>query len=254
MIPLILHHRVVDHFGKDSTVCAEEWHRDMNARLAYDFLLLVLLFILPLTFMAYCYIRISFSLWFIDSNVRTSISSSILNAARFSTISEDFPNEIRRYFSPNGRPVRVHYRKANDYLESDEQRPSLLSDRHRRHTTFVAEHRYARPSIAKGRRFSANDSIHTSQPVPAPMQVRGRAIPVRQRHSISQYTSGVLQSSFASIPGPTRLLNHSNKSTIDFEHASRFLQSRRRVVKLLVTLSKSLALCPADRQWHSFPF
>lgn len=246
MIPLILHHQVVDHVGIKSTVCAEEWRRNMNARLAYDVLLVILLFILPMTLMTYCYIRISFSLWFIDSNVRTSVTSSVLNAARFSTISEDFPNEIRRYFSPNSRPVRVHYRKASENFEADEQRPSLLYDRHRRHTTFVAEHHYTRASIVKGRRFSANDSIYTSQPVPTPMQVRGRTIPVRQRHSITQYTSGVLQSSFASTPRATRLLNHSNKSNIDFEHASRFLQSRRRVVKLLVTLSKYLALCTAN--------
>jgi hypothetical protein len=45
-----------------------------------------------------------------------------------------------------------------------------------------------------------------------------------------------------SLPGQNRIVNginnHQRRSIIDFEHASRFLQSRRRVVKLLITLGK----------------
>ncbi|CAF3618750.1 unnamed protein product [Rotaria socialis] len=95
MIPLILHHRIVDPFEIILTACAEDWDQNMNARLAYGFILLFVLFILPLTLMTYCYVHISFSLWFIDSNVQTPLSSTTTNAARCSTISEDFPIDIR---------------------------------------------------------------------------------------------------------------------------------------------------------------
>jgi hypothetical protein len=218
MIPLILYHRIVDPFDITLTACAEEWHQNMNARLVYDFILLFVLFILPLTLMTYCYIRISFSLWFIDSNVQSSISSSILNAARFSTISEDFPNEIRQ----NSRPFYIHYHKTNENTPS-EHRSLLISNRPRRNTILNDHHNSSNQIL---RRSSENDFTN---------HIQGRTIPTRQRHSITQHTSGCLRSSVLSLPTqtPTTL---QRRSIIDFEHASRFLQSRRRVVKLLITL------------------
>src|ERR1700722_14038154 len=118
MIPLIIHHRIIDPFDITLTACAEEWHRNMNARLVYDFILLFLLFLLPLTLMTYCYIRISFSLWFIDSNVQGSVSSSILNAARFSTISEDFLNDIQRNSTQKSRPFYSNKTNNNNQIRS----------------------------------------------------------------------------------------------------------------------------------------
>ncbi len=232
MIPLILHHRIVDPFDITLTACAEEWHRNMNARLIYDFILLFLLFILPLTLMTFCYIRISFSLWFIDSNVRTSVSSSIINAARFSTISEDFPNDIRRNKT---RPFYIHYHKTNDNrTRIDDYRSLLMMNRQQRNTISNDNSIYRHSTIL--RRFSENDYNHIQ------LNIQGRSIPIRQRHSISQYTSGLLRTSMTSLTGQNRILNdnnnHPRRSIIDFEHASRFLQSRRRVVKLLITLGR----------------
>ena len=244
MIPLILHHRIVDPFDITLTACAEEWHRNMNARLVYDFLLLFLLFILPLTLMTYCYIRISFSLWFIDSNVQTSVSSSIINAARFSTISEDFPNDIRRNLTAKNRPFYIHYHKTNETNPNrtpiiDDYRSLLMSSRQRRNT-LLSDNQIHRQSTSStmARRFSENDYNHIQ------LNIQGRTIPIRQRHSISQYTSGALRTSVTSLPSQNRILNgnnnnnHQRRSVIDFEHASRFLQSRRRVVKLLITLGR----------------
>ena len=244
MIPLSLHHRIVDPFDITLTACAEEWHRNMNARLVYDFILLLVLFILPLTLMTYCYIRISFALWFIDSNVRSSISSSILNAARFSTISEDMFNDTRANSLQKSRPIYMRYHRNTDFQRTrvnlDDHRALLLSNRQRRSTLLQEQQNYRRLSTGPMvlRRFSENDytlslNAHT------PVNTQGRAIPIRQRHSVTQYTSGALRSSISSIPCQNRLLNITNpqrRSIIDFEHASRFLHSRRRVVKLLITL------------------
>ncbi|CAF0902638.1 unnamed protein product [Adineta ricciae] len=244
MIPLSLHHRIVDPFDITLTACAEEWHRNMNARLVYDFILLLVLFILPLTLMTYCYIRISFALWFIDSNVRSSISSSILNAARFSTISEDMFNDTRANSLQKSRPIYMRYHRNTDFQRSrvnlDDYRALLVSNRQRRGTLLQEQQNYRRLSAGPMvlRRFSENDytlnlNAHT------PVNTQGRAIPIRQRHSVTQYTSGALRSSVSSIPCQNRLLNLTNpqrRSIIDFEHASRFLHSRRRVVKLLITL------------------
>jgi hypothetical protein len=232
MIPLILHHRIVDPFDITLTACAEEWQRNMNARLVYDFILLFLLFILPLTLMTYCYIRISFSLWFIDSNVRTSISSSILNAARFSTISEDFPNDIRRNSNQKTRPFYIHYHKINEHNQQPQIDDYRLLLMQRRNTILNNNNTYRNSSTAIARRFSENDYNHIQ------LNIQGRSIPIRQRHSISQYTSGMLRTSFISLPSQNRNNNHQRRSIIDFEHASRYLQSRRRVVKLLITLGK----------------
>jgi len=232
MIPLILHHRIVDPFDITLTACAEEWQRNMNARLVYDFVLLFLLFILPLTLMTYCYIRISFSLWFIDSNVHTSISSSILNAARFSTISEDFPYDIRRNSNQKTRPFYIHYHKTNEnsrYQPQIDDYRLLLTQR--RNTILNDINTYRHSSTAMARRFSENDYNHIQ------LNIQGRSIPIRQRHSISQYTSGIHRTSFTSLPSQNRN-NHQCRSIVDFEHASRFLQSRRRVVKLLITLGR----------------
>jgi hypothetical protein len=229
MIPLILHHRIVDPFDTKVPACAEEWQRNMNARLVYDFVLLFLLFILPLTLMTYCYIRISFSLWFIDSNVHTSISSSILNAARFSTISEDFPNDIRLNSKQKTRPFYIHYHKTNENTPS-EHRSLLISNNPRRNTILNDNNTNNHSTNLMSRRFSENDYTN---------HIQGRSIPIRQRHSITQYTSGILRSSMTSLPGQNRVLNgnnHQRRTIIDFEHASRFLQSRRRIVKLLITL------------------
>jgi hypothetical protein len=284
MIPLIVHHRIIDPFDITVTACAEEWHQNMNARLIYDFLLLFVLFILPLTLMTYCYIRISFSLWFIDSNARISLSSSsITNAARFSTISEDFPqidlNDIRRQSSQKNRPYYIHYHKTyeNDpkrkqlNQEEDEYRSlmntsvptkKITSNRPRRSTTIndikpksfsittttttaAAAHTACRRSSSLiGRRFGENGYVnnHLNQ------TQQGRQIPIRHRHSASPYTSGILRTSLTSLQSQNRILNSTNgnnnnninhhRSIVDVERASRFLQSRRRVVKLLITLGK----------------
>ncbi|UJR13978.1 hypothetical protein I4U23_000981 [Adineta vaga] len=244
MIPLSLHHRVVDPFDTTLPACAEDWHRNMNARLVYDFILLFLLFILPLTLMTYCYIRISFALWFIDSNVRPSLSTSILNAARFSTISEDFLNDIQANSLPKARSIYMHYHRNNDYSRNrqnpDDYRSLVVSNRQRRSTLLQENQNYRQLSTGPAmlRRFSENDStLNMNNPVR--LHIQGRPIPIRQRHSISQYTSGLLRSSISSIPGQNRLVNinnHRRRSVVDFEHASRFLHSRRRVVKLLITL------------------
>jgi hypothetical protein len=278
MIPLIVHHRIIDPLDITLRACAEEWHQNMNARLAYDFILLFLLFILPLTLMTYCYIRISFSLWFIDSNARISLSSSsIPNAARFSTISEDFPqidlNDIRRQSSQKNRPYYIHYHKTyeNDpkrkqqNQEQDEYRSlmnssaiKLTSNRPRRSTTIndikpksfsittmtTTGHTTCRRSSSLiGRRFGENcyGNNHLNQ-IP-----QGRQISIRHRHSTSPYTSGILRTSLTSLQSQNRILsstngnnnnnnNNNNRSIVDVERASRFLQSRRRVVKLLITL------------------
>ena len=247
MIPLILHHRIVDPFDITLTACAEEWHQNMNARLVYDFVLLLLLFLLPLTLMTYCYTRISFSLWFIDSNVRRSVSSSIINAARFSTISEDFPHDLRRISATKNRPVHMHYRKSIDKLPTrtahvDDSRSLLTSNRRRQHhhqrrNTLLSDNQTYRQTTSTSipRRFSENDYNHIQ------LNIQARPIPVRQRHSLSQYTSAALRTSVSSLPSQNRIVNGSNyqrRSVIDFEHASRFLQSRRRVVKLLITLGR----------------
>jgi hypothetical protein len=282
MIPLILHHRIIDPFDITLTACAEEWHQNMNARLAYDFILLFVLFILPLTLMTYCYIRISFSLWFIDSNARQSLSSSsVTNAARFSTVSEDFPqidfNDIRRQLSSQkNRPYYIHYHKTfennpkrkQQNQEQDEFRSlmnssgtKLTSNRPQRSTTIndikqksssitattvtTAPTTCRRSSSLIGRRVGENGFVSNQL-----NQIQqGKSIPARHRHSTSPYTSGILRTSSTSLQSQNRILsgtngnnnnnnNHHHRSTVDIERASRFLQSRRRVVKLLITLGK----------------
>ena len=245
MIPLILHHRIVDPFDITLTACAEEWQRNMNARLVYDFILLFVLFILPLTLMTYCYIRISFSLWFIDSNVQISSSSSIINAARFSTISEDFPKEIRQNSS---RPIYIHYHKTNDNGHSrqqlDDHRSLLISNRQRR--SSMLNNNNTNMYRNTQRRFSETDYMSNINHIQ--LHLQGRSIPIRQRHSVSQYTSGLLRSSVSSLPSQNRIINgtnHPRRSVVDFEHASRFLQSRRRVVKLLIILGNDYEILTA---------
>ncbi|CAF2417121.1 unnamed protein product [Rotaria sp. Silwood2] len=304
MIPLIVHHRIIDPFDTTLTACAEEWHQNMNARLVYDFILLFVLFIVPLTLMTYCYIRISFSLWFIDSNVRkplsASSSSTTTNTARFSAISEDFPpidiNEIRRQTSPKNRPYYIHYHKGyeNDSKRKQQQQQQkenqnkdeyrllvnlsgkkLISNRPVRSTTTndikpksfsittttitttvpttIARTTCRRSSSLIGRHFgentyTTNNHLNQSQ--------QARQISLRSRHSTSPHTSGILRSSFTSLQSQNRILgstirringnihsntntnnnNNKHRSTVDVEHASRFLKSRRRVVKLLITL------------------
>lgn len=117
MIPLIIYNRVVDPLNVNLTACSETWQHNMNARIAYDFLLLTILFVIPLTLMTYCYVRISLALWFIDSNVRQpmlSISSST-NSGRISTLSDDFPpfngNSNRFDSMKKHRPYYIHYHK-----------------------------------------------------------------------------------------------------------------------------------------------
>lgn len=279
MIPLIVHHRIIDPFDITLTACAEEWHQNMNARLAYDFILLFLLFILPLSLMTYCYIRISFSLWFIDSPACTSLSSSsITNGARFSNISEEFPqvdvNGIRRQSSLKHRPYYVHYHKTyeNDSKRKQQQAAAvqtkpeqeqemdeyqiLINSSHRpRRSTTINEIKPKSSSITTmmttapipcrrssslmDRRFGENGFIINQQ---------GRPIPVRHRQSTSPYTSGILRTSLTSLQSQNRILSgtngktHHHRSIVDVERASRFLQSRRRVVKLLITLGNLILL------------
>ncbi|CAF3324952.1 unnamed protein product [Rotaria socialis] len=300
MIPLIVHHRLIDPFDTMLTACAEEWHQNMNARLVYDFILLFLLFIIPLTLMTYCYIRISFSLWFVDSYFRkswSSSSSSTTNIARFSTISEDTPqvdmNDIRRSTSAKTRPYYIHYHKTyendfkrkqqqqNDQKNQDEYR-SLINSSGKKlisnsrpgrsktindikqksssvtattMTTTITGHTTCRRSSSLiGRHFGentyTNNNLNQSQ--------QGRQISAHHGKFSSLHTSGTLRSSFTYLPNHNRILgsvigringnnsnnsninnnnnNNSRRSTIDVERASRFLKSRRRVVKLLITL------------------
>ena len=234
MIPLILHHRIVDPFDTTLTACAEEWHRDMNARLIYDFILLVVLFILPLTLMTYCYIRISFSLWFIDSNIQTPLSSSISHIARYSTISEENPHEIKRKFSQASRPHLIQYQKANEPQASralDDSRSLFLLNHQRRNTMIHDQH----SSLFTPRRYSEADSISKANHIQ--LNIQARSSTSRPRRSISQYTSGLLQTSMTSLPGQHRI-TYQHRSLIDLEHTNRFLRSRRRVVKLLITLGR----------------
>ncbi|UJR33212.1 hypothetical protein I4U23_020667 [Adineta vaga] len=277
MIPLIVHHRIIDPFDITLTACAEEWQQNMNARLVYDFLLLFVLFILPLTLMAYCYVRISFSLWFIDSQARTS-SSSTTNAARYSTISEDFPqvdiNDIRRQSSQKNRPYYIHYHKKyeNDLLRKQINKPNdeyhslmntsgskLPSHRPPRSTTMddmkpkscsigtpttmntSGPHTFCRRSSSLiGRRFGENGFTHHHHHFNEIQQ--NKQVPTRHRQSTSPYTSGTLRTSLTSLQSQNRIIGNLNNNTnhhrtiVDVERASRFLQSRRRVVKLLITL------------------
>lgn len=291
MIPLIIHHKVVDPFDTMLTACAEEWHQNMNARLVYDFILLFLLFIVPLTLMTYCYIRISFSLWFVDSYIRNpmSSSSSTTNTAQFSTMSEDSPridtNNARWQNSPINRPYYVHYHKSydNDLKRKQQQNDSLNQDEYRllinssikkstlsqpvRSTTVndikpksfsitttnaTAQTTCRRSSSLIGRHFGEN--AYTNQHLNQSQQ--GRQVSIRQRHSSSPHTSGIHRSSFTSLPSQNRILgpnigringnnnsnnntnNNNRRSNTDVERVSRFLKSRRRVVKLLITLGK----------------
>lgn len=234
MVPLIVHHRIVDPLDITLTACAEEWHRDMNARLIYDFALLILIFILPLTLMTYCYIRISFSLWFVDSNIQTPLSSSTTHITRYSTISEENPNEIRRNFSQCSRPHLVQYQKNSDPYANqglEESRTLFLLNQQRRNTMCHDQG----SSLFAPRRHSEADSIAKTNQIQ--LHIQARSIPSRPRRSISQYTSGLLHSSASSLPGQNRVTHH-HRSLIDLEHSNRFLRSRRRVVKLLITLGK----------------
>lgn len=273
MIPLIVHHRIIDPLDITLIACAEEWHQNMNARLAYDFILLFVLFILPLSLMTYCYIRISFSLWFIDSPACTSLSSSSsTNGARFSNISDDFPqleiNDIRRQSSQKNRPYYIHYHKTyeNDPKrkqqqhqqdqepEVDEYQVLINSSNQPRRSTVINENKpksfsitttmttapiaCRRSSSLIGRRAGENGFVPTQQ---------GRPIPTRHRQSTSPYTSGILRTSLSSLQSQNRILSGTNgmnhhRSIADVERASRFLQSRRRVVKLLITLGKRISI------------
>lgn len=297
MIPLIVHHRIIDPFDTTFTACAEEWHQNMNARLVYDFVLLFVLFIAPLTLMTYCYIRISFSLWFIDTSFRKSISStSSSNTARFSTISEDIPhfdlNDIRRQISPKKRPYYIHYHKTFDNDPKRKQQEnhepneyhSLINSSEKKSislrpvrsttindikpklssatttttttTTTTAQTTCRRSSSLIGRHFGENayTSKHLNQNQPV------RQLQIHHRHSASPRASGILRTSFASSQSQNRIIgstslrtngtnttstttsnnnnNNNRRSTVDVENASRFLRSRRRVVKLLITLGK----------------
>ncbi|CAF0944368.1 unnamed protein product [Adineta ricciae] len=283
MIPLIVHHRIIDPFDITLTACAEEWQQNMNARLVYDFLLLFVLFILPLTLMAYCYVRISFSLWFIDSQARASLSSSsTTNAARFSTISEDLSpvdnNNVRRQSTQKRRPYYIHYhRKAENDLKRqgtnqahDEYRSlinstggKLLSHQPRRSTTIndIKPKSYSiattttitnapgpqglcrRSSSLIGRRFGENGYLRQNHQHDEYQQAK--QVFTRHRRSTSPYASGTLRTSVTSLQSQHRVIlnlnaNNTNsnhhRSIVDVERASRFLQSRRRVVKLLITL------------------
>ncbi|CAF1289008.1 unnamed protein product [Rotaria sordida] len=243
MIPLILHHRIVDPFEITLTACAEEWHQNMNARLVYDFILLIVLFILPLTLMTYCYIRISFSLWFIDSNIQTTSSTSTINTGRFSILSDDFQNDIRLNSAQNTRSLCVHYHKTNENnlnrQQLDDYRSLLMPNRQRQQNTILNNNNntYNHSLNIISRRFSDNNYKSNTNCLQLNKQQRSTSI--GQRYSISQYTTGIFRSSVISLQNQNRISNANNpqrRSIFDFEHASRILQSRRRVVKLLITL------------------
>jgi hypothetical protein len=120
-----------------------------------------------------------------------------------------------------------------------------MSNRQRRNTIFNDTNTNRHSSTTILRRFSENDYNHIQ------LYIQGRSIPIRQRHSISQYTSGLLRTSVTSLPSQNRILNgnnHQRRSIVDFEHASRFLQSRRRVVKLLMTLGNENFFLKKNKQ------
>lgn len=311
MIPLILHHRIVDPFDITLTACAEEWQQNMNARLVYDFVLLFVLFIIPLTLMTYCYVRISLSLWFIDSHVSSSISSSsVSNVGRYSMVSEEFPpldlNDPRQSTSGGKRrPYYIHYHKAyeNELKRKSQQQnqqviqqqspgqqhqqqqqqqqqgshdvqetrslinamTSELTSNPSRHgpnlndvkpksysvsatTMTIAPSTSRRSSSLIGRRLVDNGHekfhfnpllIHQTRQGPV-----GTTTTTTHRHS-SPYNSAMIRSSVSSLQSHHRILSNASRSLngtphhrsiAEFERASRFLQSRRRVVKLLITL------------------
>jgi hypothetical protein len=299
MIPLIVHHRVVDPFDTTLTACAEDWQQNMNARLVYDFLLLIVLFILPLTLMTYCYIRISFSLWFVDSRVRSSVSSSTTsnNPGRYSMMSEDFPqldlNDVRPYVSSQKhRPYYVPYHKTYDNelkrksqlqqtQQQQQQQQEHQQDGHNQQTdefralmntantklisnqsrsitattVITAPSTSRRSSSLIGRRLGETtyENPHLNRP-----SMQARQLSVTHRQSFIPYHSGFVRSSLSSLASHHRIQgctsgivnnknknnnnHHHHRSVADFERASRFLQSRRRVVKLLITLGRIIAL------------
>lgn len=247
MVPLVFHHHIVDPFDITLTACAEQWHPDTHARLIYDFVLLLLLFILPLTLMTYCYIRISVSLWFVDSSIQTPVSSSMGHPTRFSTLSEDTPKEVRRNVSHSARPYAWHYHRTNDHnvtrlpiANVEDHRPLATSKPLRRNTVLHEIHHPPQTTMMKGRRYSEADSMCRVNQIA--MHQQGKPMPIHQRNSISQYNSALFHSSALSLQSQHRILNyvHGNpRSLIDLEHTSRFLRSRRRVVKLLITLGKA---------------
>ncbi|CAF0767974.1 unnamed protein product [Rotaria sordida] len=302
MIPLIVHHRIISLFDTTVTTCAEEWHQNMNARLVYDFILLVVLFIVPLTLMTYCYIRISFSLWFIDSNVRkplpTSSTATTINTARFSGLSDDIPHndmkEIRQQLSPKNRPYYIHYHKVNENDSQRKQKENQNKDEYRLLVNlsgkkFISNRPVRSTTIndIKPKSFSITPTTTTTTTITVPTTARAicrrsssligrhfgentytnnhlnqlqqtRQISLRTRHSPSPHTSRIHRSSFTSLQSQNRIIgstirringnNHNNtttnnnnnnnkrRSTVDIEYSSRFLKSRRRVVKLLITL------------------
>ncbi|CAF1364010.1 unnamed protein product, partial [Adineta steineri] len=180
----------------------------------------------------------------------------------------------RRQSTQKHRPYYIHYHKKHEndlkrkqqIQEQDEYRSlmnssgtKLISHRPRRSTTMndmkpksfsittttstaPAGHTLCRRSSSLiGRRFGENGYVrHNSHDI---QQVRHN-IPTRHRQSASPYTSGILRTSLTSLQSQNRILgninntnnHHHHRSVVDVERASRFLQSRRRVVKLLITL------------------
>ncbi|CAF1424833.1 unnamed protein product [Rotaria magnacalcarata] len=191
--------------------------------------------------MTYCYVHISFSLWFIDSNVQTPLSSTTINAARCSTISEDFPIDIRTNSAQNTRSLVVHYHKTNEnnlsQVPSDECRSSLMPNRQRLSTILNDPNTNRYSSNIMSRSFSESNS--TSNTNAFKLNTQERSISTCRIHSLTQYANEMIRSSCASLPSQTRNINVANQqrlSVSDCEHASRFLQSRRQVVKLLISL------------------
>ena len=297
MIPLILHNRTTNTFNTSFRICAEDWYQNMNARLVYDFILLFVLFIIPLILMTYCYVRISFALWFIDSNIHRTLSSfsTTTNTTRFSVISKDLPqadtDNVRRQISSKNRLIYFHYHKTYENnlkqqqqnLNEDEcnslitaSEKNSISNRPVQSTTTNDTKKSLsitptttaaivttllttcrRSSSITTRRFgehtNANSFLSQNQ--------QRRQTSMRHRRSTTALTSGILPLNLVRLRSRNEIVhntrlnrkrnnttattttimnnnnnNNNNRSTMDVQHGSRFLKSRRRVVKLLIAL------------------
>ncbi|CAF0879706.1 unnamed protein product [Didymodactylos carnosus] len=264
MIPLIIHHRIVDPFDTTITTCAEEWHRDMNSRLIYDFVLLFVLFIIPLTLMSYCYIKISWSLWHIDPHVSHSIQTwSQQRSNRSSTTISDHPNNHNLTII-HSRPHYVHYPSnkhkhhiivENGCTKDDEYRSLIQKNNSPRSTTMTNLTRKSLSATTTTTSTTHNSarrssSLITNQQNHRPMSFAGHTERNYSYQNVQQQSPQLKKSTIVSSQRSTNgsvntggrrgtsvtTFHGSNRSIAEFERGNRFLQSRRRIVKLLITL------------------
>ncbi|CAF1204817.1 unnamed protein product [Didymodactylos carnosus] len=262
MIPLIIHHRIVDPFDITITTCAEEWHRNMNARLIYDFILLLVLFIIPLTFMSYCYIKISWSLWHIDPNVSKSIQTwSQQKSNRSLTTTSEHQNNhnllmvhTRPYYIHHPNNKLKHHIIVENGCTKDNEYQSLMQQKNnpRLSTTMTNLTRKSLSTSATTNIISNNltrrsSSLLTNHPQHRRMSFAGH---IEHNYSCQQQSPQLKKSTIVSLQCCTNggandgglrgtsmpILHGSNRSITEFERANRFSQSRRRVIKLLITL------------------